>query len=290
MDKLKELFLKINAKAPIVKILFGLTLAGGAFTAYSLIDLFTFEPNFLVLYGLEDAGTVRARVEEQMRRYKPKPPPPVPPPPQKPQEVGVLGTHNPFTTIPEVEGVKGEEKITDVTGIELIGTVYSYTRERRTALIELNGIALVVAEGKHIRGTQKKVVEIGRSKIAVQEDGLLPSNVYLPQEFGLDDLSRALAANQYKTQSNWEYDVRGGGKATRKAAPAEGEEGAEGQPAEETEEKKPKKSKPSKTDEEIAAEEAAAEEEEEEEQPAEEPSSTTGAENPAAGVDLGGGE
>lgn len=218
MNKIKEALISINAKFPLVKVLFCAVVALVAFVTYGLIDLVTFEPDFLILYGLEDASKVRARVEEQLRRYRPGEVPPPAPPTQMASEVRMLQAHNPFLpagVIEQTGDVGREDKFTDVNGIDLIGTVYSYTPERRTALIEMNGIALVVVEGQKIRGSQKKVVEIGRSKISVQEEGLMASPVYLPSEHGLEDLKNSLATNQYKTESNWQYTNRGGHTAKK---------------------------------------------------------------------------
>lgn len=284
MDKLKAFFFKINAKAPVLKILSCAAIIAAAVAAYGMIDLFTFEPNFLVLYGLEDAGTVRSRVEEQMRRYKPKPPPEPAPPPQMSYDVRLLRQHNPYLPAGMVEQIAGdrEDKFTDVTGIDLIGTVYSYTRERRSALIEFNGVALVVLEGKQIRGTQKKVVDIGRSRISVQEEGLLPSPVYLPHEYGLDDLTRALAANEYKSKSNWDYDPRGGKKI--QVSKEEGEEGTdEGASKAEGAKEDKKGGKKDAGAAEPPPDEGSEEEEEEEEPPPDESGGGGG------GVDIGGG-
>src|SRR3990167_8748554 len=272
MGKLKDVFFKINAKVPVLKILFWVTLLGNVYVTQGLVDLFAFEPNFLGLYGLEAARTVRARVEEQMRRYKPKPPPPPAAAAQMSYDVRLLRQHNPFLPfgVFEQTGLDKEDKVTDVTGIDLIGTVYSYAAQRRSALIEVNGVAIVVLEGKNIRGTQKKVVEIGRSRITVQEEGLLPAPVYLPQEYGLDDLREALASNAYKTRSNWEYDARYGKKATVKLE--EGEEGgggeckARGEEGGDAEETKKSKKKKAAADEGAAADEEVTDEEAEEEE------------------------
>ncbi|MBI4178003.1 hypothetical protein HY522_01095 [bacterium] len=211
MGKLKELFFKINAKVPLVRILIFVSLAGIVVAGYLLIDPFTFDPDFFVLYGLEDARKVRARVEEQMRRIKHRDPPAPAPPAQKSYAVRILQQHNPFLPPGMIEqtGIRDEEeKFTDVSGIELVGTVYSHTPTRRTALIEFNNVAIVVREGSSIRGTRKKVVEIGRSFIKVQEEGLIPSPVALPFEHGLADLSQSLKNNVYKTQSNWKYSTK----------------------------------------------------------------------------------
>lgn len=277
MDKLKDMFFKINAKLPfsLLRGLFWVAIGVNCLLAYFMIDIFTFKPNFIEMYGLEEAGTVRARVEEQMRRYKPKPPPPPAPPAAMAYEVRLLRQHNPFL-IPgfvEYTGIDREEKVTDVAGIDLIGTVYSYTPERRSALIEVNGISVVVLEGKNIRGTQKKVIEIGRSRIMVQEAGLLAAPVELPGEHGLDNLKAALADNRYKTESNWEYSARSGKKP--QVSEEEGEEGSE-------------KKAPGKTADAAGAADAAAEEEEEEEEEA--PAAESGGGVSGGGVDIGGGE
>lgn len=229
MDKIKNLFFQINAKVPIIQLLFGAALLASVYVGVCLKDVFAFEPNLMLLYGLEDAGAVRARVEEQIRRYKPKPPPPPAPAPQMSYEVRLLRQHNVYLPPGVIESGPQEkegQKITDVQGIDLVGTVYSYTPTRRSALIELNGSALVVLEGKFIRGTQKKVVEIGRSRITVQEEGLLPAQVHLAHEYGLDDLSQALATNVYKTKSNWDYEARSSGG--KKVKPQGEEEPADG--------------------------------------------------------------
>lgn len=285
MDKLKELFFKINAKAPVLRILFLLALGANAVMGYALIDVFTFKADFLILYGLEDAGRVRGRVQKQLETYKPKEPPPPAPPPQMAADVRNLQGRNIFLPpgVLEQTGLSREEKFTDVTGIDLVGTVYSHTPTRRSALIELNGIAMVVLEGKTIRGTQKKVVEIGRSKISIKDEGLLPSPVYLPSESGLDDLRSALADNRHRTESNWDYTAKSG-KTFKKAEEAEeggkGAEAAGEKPGGGDEEKKaePKKA----ADEEVV-------EEEEEEEPAGAQSAPSGAPAAGGGVDLGGG-
>lgn len=298
MGQLKELFVKINAKIPVLKLLFWIALLGDVAMVYFLIDLFTFKPDFLVLYGLPDAGTVRSRVEEQMRRYKPKPAPPPPPIAQMSHDVRKLQQSNPFLAPGTIEFVIREEKTTDVAGIELIGTVYSYTPDRRTALVEFNGVAVVVAEGKLIRGSQKKVVEIGRSRIVVQEGGLLPSPVFLPEEHGLDSLSQQLATNQFKTESNWEYTTRTGRTVKPKEETKEGEEAPEDAEAKPATKSKAKKSEEPAADEEVADEESEEEESSSEstgdkssEPGASSSTSSSGSSSGATdGVDLGGGE
>jgi len=280
MEKYKAMFMKINSKVPVVKVLFWLAFIGSCILAYFLVDIFSFKVDFITLYGLEPANIVRERAEKQLRIAKT----PEAPAPRAPQQLTydqrLLRQHNPYLPPGVIEGPRSvdEDKVTDISGIDLIGTVYSYTPRRRTALVEYNGMAMVVVEGGLIRGTQKRVIEIGRSKVLIQEEGLMPSAVHLPSEHGLDDLSSALASNQYRDQSNWEYTARSQRKDKKKKEEEEGEKAAEDQA-----EKDPGKSKKK------ADEEAADEEEEEEESPAE-PDGGGDAGGGEGGVDIGGGE
>ncbi len=298
MGKLKELFFKINAKAPVLKMLFWMSLLGIGWVGISVYEQFGVQPDLLRLYGVEDASVVRQRVEEQLRRLKPKPPPPPAPPAQMSYDVRILRQHNPFLPPGMVEqtATDVENKFTDVTGIDLIGTVYSYTPSRRSALIEMNGVAIVAMEGRTIRGTQKRVVEIGRARIVVQEEGLMPSPIYLPHEYGLDNLTSALSTNQYKSQSNWDYSGRygKGRKKDKKESGAEEEAAAAGEGDEgggkAGGEKKTEVKKKAAADEESADENSGDGDEETTDEDQSSSSSSGDEKAPAGGVDVGGGE